>query len=330
MKIFIVGEYDPRRMEPGAKWVCDRFAEEWITYNPDIVTKNILDGVVTYEEAEDYDAIWILAGFRWNILPEDLLQSKKVVLTVHHIVPEKFDSDKRNDFKHRDQFVDVYHVPCDKTKALVEQLTDKPIEVIPFWANQNLWYPKSDKESLRKSLGIPADCFLIGSFQRDTEGSDLISPKLEKGPDIFCDIVENIFLSNKKIRVLLAGFRRQYVINRLEKAGIPFTYFEMVDFEKLNNLYNCLDLYLVTSRYEGGPQSIVECALTKTPIISTDVGLAKHILSEKSVMGTGEAALNASPDIDHAFKKVQEHTIPSGFDKFNEMFRKLIERKDKK
>ena len=26
---------------------------------------------------------------------------------------------------------------------------------------------------------------LIGSFQRDTEGHDMISPKLVKGPDIF-------------------------------------------------------------------------------------------------------------------------------------------------
>ena len=29
--------------------------------------------------------------------------------------------------------------------------------------------------------------FIIGSFQRDTLGSDLISPKLEKGPDILAD-----------------------------------------------------------------------------------------------------------------------------------------------
>ena len=57
----------------------------------------------------------------------------------------------------------------------------------------------------------------------------------------------------------------------------------MVDFAVLNELYNLLNLYIVSSRIEGGPQAIVECGLSKTPIISTDVGLAGEILSESSL-----------------------------------------------
>ena len=44
----------------------------------------------------------------------------------------------------------------------------------------------------------------------------------------------------------------------------------------LNELYNVLDLYLVTSRIEGGP-TLVECGQTKTPILSTNVGIADQI-----------------------------------------------------
>ena len=36
-------------------------------------------------------------------------------------------------------------------------------------------------------------------------------------------------------------------------------------------------MYIVSSRLEGGPQAILESALTKTPIISTDVGIASSI-----------------------------------------------------
>ena len=57
----------------------------------------------------------------------------------------------------------------------------------------------------------------------------------------------------------------------------------MVDFKILNELYNCLDLYIVTSRIEGGPQAILECGITKTPIISTDVGVASEILAKESI-----------------------------------------------
>ena len=53
----------------------------------------------------------------------------------------------------------------------------------------------------------------------------------------------------------------------------------MPPFNELNELYNCLDLYIVSSRYEGGPQAIFECALTKTPIISTNVAL-HQVLSQ--------------------------------------------------
>ena len=76
--------------------------------------------------------------------------------------------------------------------------------------------------------------------------------------------------------VLLAGYRRQYIIKLLEKYKIEYIYYEKVSFEELNELYNCLDLYIVSSRVEGGPQSIFECGLSKTPIISTDVGIAKN------------------------------------------------------
>ena len=76
-------------------------------------------------------------------------------------------------------------------------------------------------------------------------------------------------LNNANLKVLLAGKRRQYVINELERHGIPYAYFKMASIKDLNELYNILDLYVVSSRLEGGPQAISECAITKTPIIST-------------------------------------------------------------
>ena len=63
---------------------------------------------------------------------------------------------------------------------------------------------------------------------------------------------------NENLKVVLSGTRRQYLINELNKINVEYKYFEMADLELLNNLYNILDLYLVTSRLEGGPQAILE------------------------------------------------------------------------
>ena len=93
----------------------------------------------------------------------------------------------------------------------------------------------------------------------------------------------------------------------------------MVDFKTLNKLYNTLDLYLVTSRYEGGPQAILECGITRTPILSTRVGIAPEILHEKSIFSM-ENFNKAEPDLDFAYNKSSQLKIPTGFRKFNKMF----------
>ena len=292
-------------------WVCDRFAKEWVSHNKELCSPP--------EEAE---IIWIISPWLWQCLPPTLLQNKKVVVTIHHLVREKFTKASLKEFLIRDSFVDMYHVPCEQTKSFIEKMTSKPICVIPFWVNQGVWYPMPNRDALRRSFDIEPTKFLIGSFQRDTEGHDLISPKLEKGPDLFCDIVEKMHSSNNDIEVVLAGWRRQYIMRRLSEKGIKFHYYELPSFDTLNKLYNILNLYLVSARCEGGPQAIVECAATETPIISTDVGIASTILSPQSLYQIEKYDL-ATPDVDYAKNRVREYYIPKGFTRFVDMFREV-------
>ena len=104
-----------------------------------------------------------------------------------------------------------------KTKKDLENITDKNIVYIPFWVNGNIWFDIEDKETLRDKYSIPRKSFVVGSFQRDTEGSDLISPKLIKGPDRFIKIVNQMNSEIDNLTVLLTGKRRQYVIAELRK-----------------------------------------------------------------------------------------------------------------
>lgn len=96
----------------------------------------------------------------------------------------------------------------------------------------------------------------------------------------------------------------------------------MANLSKMNKLYNVLNLYIVSSRFEGGPQSVMECAITKTPIISTDVGIARQILDPESIYEMKNFK-SAKPNIDIAFKNVQEYLLPTGFVNFNQFFSNL-------
>lgn len=305
MKIFINSANE--------SWVVDRFREEWIENNQLITTDNI----------KDADIIWIIAPWTWKKLPRKYLINKIVVCTIHHIDFSKFDSKEKKNFYKRDNFVNFYHAISSKTEEQLEKLVSKKIFTIPFWVNQNIFFEIKNKTILKKKYGISENSFLVGSFQRDTEGKDLISPKLSKGPDQFMTIIKDYKELYPNLRVLLTGKRRQYLINNLKESNIPFNYFEMTTFSELNELYNCLDLYLVTSRTEGGPQALVECGLTKTPIISTDVGLASQILDPGSIFSMDNYQ-QALPNTLKAYENSSKLVIPEWFNMFKSMFEEIL------
>ncbi len=170
----------------------------------------------------------------------------------------------------------------------------------PFYVDENVFrrFDKSRRE-IAALLGIDFDLiknkFLIGSFQRDTLGSDLISPKWQKGPELLIDILSSLPDKDRWL-LLLAGPRRHFIINECEKKGIPYYYYGVKPIrgiddistntlgqQKMPLLYNLIDCYIVTSKSEGGPKAITEACFCKTLIFSTDVGLSSDILDRRCI-----------------------------------------------
>ncbi len=294
---------------PKESWIVDRFVEEWKIYNPDITTNFISRS----------DIVWIIAPWTWRSLSKKQLLQKKVVCTIHHFDHDKFDD---REFKDLDEYVDVYHIITKKSEKFLREISNKKYFYSPFWIDSKKFFYINDKKDLRKNFGFNQDDYLIGSFQRDTEGSDNKSPKMEKGPDNFVKIVKTLSDEHKNLKVVLTGKRRNYVISELENRNILYKYLPMTNIENLNKLYNTLDLYIVASRVEGGPQSILECALTQTPVISTDVGIANKILNQKSIFNLNDGTLGV-PDVSYAYEKVKSLTIPDGFKPFKDQFMKI-------
>ena len=301
-------------LAPGEGWIVDRFVKEWSEDNADIATNDPFSA----------DVIWLLSDWSWQKLPLALLRSKRVITTVHHIVPEKFGFRERADFDSRDVVTDVYHVYNQRTLDFIRPMTQKPIGLVPYWANNKIWRPTKPPADIRRAHKLPMDSYIIASFQRDTEGASISSgsfkPKLEKGPDLFCDYViaaDELSRANRlqQVHVLLAGWRRQYVIERLKNANINFTYRELPDQETLNELYQCVDLYPVTARCEGGPQALIECGLLGVPVISTPVGIAEQVLPT-SAIAEASCLNTATP----AIPNVESWKLPQGY----ESYRKLL------
>ena len=293
----------------GESWVVDRFREDWYRYNSDISTKSIILS----------DFIWIISPWTWNNLPKRYLKKKLVICTIHHIDFESQNSVEEEEFYKRDKYVDIYHVISSKTEEDLKKITNKKIFKIAFWVDGSIWFPIEDKVNLRKKYRFDINDYLIGSFQRDTEGHDLRSPKLIKGPDIFLEISKKIYSKNKNLKIVLTGKRRNYLINQFELHDLPYVHYEMIPQKGLNELYNLLDLYIVSSRIEGGPQAIVESSIIKTPIVSTNVGIAKEILHPDSIY-TPDEFFKAKANINFAYERARELLIPQGMEQFRKIF----------
>ena len=298
-------------------WIIDRIKNEWTVNNKKITTKNPYFSEI----------IWDIAP--WASKPTFIkkFKNKKIIQSIYHIENTSSEGREVKNIIENDKFIDGYHVISKKTKEVLQNFTKKTIFYLPLWVNQDIWYNKSNKNELRTNFGFTGSDYLVGSFQRDTEGSDLRSPKLVKGPDIFIEIVKNLYKKNNKLRVVSTGKRRDYVISELKKNNIPYKYFEMTNFSMMNDLYNILDLYLITSRLEGGPQALVECGQTRTPVISTDVGIAREILGADSIFDYKNISSfnETSPNVEKAYIESSKLTIPNGMLGYVDMFSKVYE-----
>lgn len=190
------------------------------------------------------------------------------------------------------------------------------IRVIPLGVDLKRFRPATTEErrERREAMGIPEGAICIGSFQKDSRGwGDGMEPKPQKGPDVFVDAVTRLSRRHP-VHVLLTGPARGYMKAELEKAGIPFTHTYLPDFNDLPRMFDGLDLYLVTSREEGGPKALLECMAAGVPFVTTRVGMAPDIIrsGENGVMvevedtaGIAEEGSRILADDDHRRRLVE-------------------------
>ena len=133
----------------------------------------------------------------------------------------------------------------------------------------------SDVTDARRALGIPAAAFVVGSFQKDGVGwGEGLEPKLIKGPDVLLGTLERLRALVPELVVLVTGPARGYVRAGLERLGIPYRHVLLPDIDAVAQVYDAIDVCLVTSRDEGGPRAVLEAMAKGVPLVTTRVGQA--------------------------------------------------------
>lgn len=208
-------------------------------------------------------------------------KSNKIIVTWFHISP----GDKRVEFiPEAVKYVDLWHTACNITrnKLIKFGVPEEKITVIPLGVNLNAFSipTRQQRENIRLKFGISKAKVVVGSFQKDGNGwGQGLQPKLIKGPDVFCDVIEKL-RRHYDLFVLLTGPARGYVKQRLERSGIPYLHRFLKNPDEVAQYYKALDLYIATGRHEGGPKSLVESLASGVPLVSTKVGMAPDIITD--------------------------------------------------
>ncbi|MDD5327104.1 MAG: glycosyltransferase family 4 protein [Phycisphaerae bacterium] len=283
----------------GANWSIDHDGRSITANLPSLSSAVVTTCRGVRNSIVHFGSVNTFLGVSGPILPH---KSNKIIVTWFHISP----GDKRVEFiPSVVKYVNLWHTSCGITRDKLVKLKvpQEKIVVIPLGVNLDAFNVPSlqQKENIRSKLGVSKEKIVIGSFQKDGNGwGEGLEPKLIKGPDVFCDVVDKL-KQRYDLFVVLTGPARGYVKRRLEKAGVSYLHRFLAQPDDVADYYKALDLYLITSREEGGPKSILESLASGVPLVSTKVGMASDILTD------GENSLLC--DIDDVDQIVQKSVM---------------------
>lgn len=257
-----------------ASWATDKTTISIIKYFKKMRIKS-------FNVFKEPDKQYVFYTNQYSILKKDFSIKKNVIaIDYQHGISKYLLSNKRllNKIKKFQDNIKIIRVTNSyfKNYLIKNGVSRKKIFQIPLTVDTKL-FKKKNKEQLRKKYSLPQKKILIGSFHKDGNGWDKgNSPKLIKGPDIFVKTLKHFKKKYNEIEfeVVLTAPARGYVKQNLKKLNIKYHHKILNEFKQLPNLYNCLDLYLITSRDEGGPNGIFEAMACGVPVVSTKVGLA--------------------------------------------------------
>jgi glycosyltransferase involved in cell wall biosynthesis len=179
-----------------------------------------------------------------------------------------------------DRFVAVSETEAD----LVERRHIVPRERVAVIPNGiELTAPGPAAIDLRDELGIPRSAPLVGSVGRLAR---------QKAPEMFVRACARVAGAHPEARFVLIGDGplRDVVAAEVEAGGLEERFFQLPGLHGAPTVMGQLDVFVLASRYEGGPYAPLEAMRAGTPVVVTDV------VGSRDTVADGESGLVVPPD----------------------------------
>jgi glycosyltransferase involved in cell wall biosynthesis len=224
--------------------------------------------------------------FVWELWAQALHPSNRQIVTYFHGKPEDGPEMARHVtffLSNLDRLEKIVTAASHiESRLLSWGVPKEKLALVPLGVDTALFHPPSPEERLaaRQAFGVPEGRICIGSFQKDGVGwGEGLEPKLIKGPDLFLEAVGRL-AKRFPLFVLLTGPARGFVKAGLERLNIPYRHVYLEDYLAVAQAYRAIDLYLMTSREEGGPKALLESLASGTALVSARVGMADDLFPD--------------------------------------------------
>ena len=173
----------------------------------------------------------------------------------------------------------------------------KKVKVVPNGIEICNGATGSDRETVRESLGIPFDAYVIGTVGRLAE---------VKRQDRLLRATVNLMTRHSGVRVLIVGEGSER--NRLQELAFSLGISDRVCFagyqsEPIRYL-RAMDVFALTSQSEGLPISLLEAWTVGLPVVCTSVGGIPDVLIHKT--NGLLVPNNEGPDLECALSHILE------------------------
>ena len=226
------------------------------SYAPDIIhvhTGNFLTG-------------YVLADLFYGLAPKVVLSKKGISRNMSFLSKFKYN------YRKIDKIICVSERVKDDLEHVISLKNKSKLEIVWDGVTWENWEPIS----LKSKYNLPEDAFVIGNIGNHTRSKDLKTL-----------INTANYLVNKK------GYKNLYFFQIGHFSGLTDELKELVNDLNLNSnffmlgfqenassYFSAFDLFLMSSKKEGGPTSVLEAMIYKTPVVSTNVGVIPYAIRQ--------------------------------------------------
>jgi len=146
-----------------------------------------------------------------------------------------------------------------------------PVTVVPHGVDSQFFSPQPVKAG---RFGIPAGRFVVGFL--GSKGSD--SDYGRKGTGVLLDVLRKAAKELPNLHLVMGGPGWEKEVADLRSLGISVSSTGYIRKADVPALYSALDVYLLTSRVEGGPCTVFEAMACETAVVSTRVGVVPELI----------------------------------------------------